>query len=68
MRLGVEEGSTPFSHDGELAHPYYYAVRLPREHLRLEVTSLLHAAMVRITPEADGDVHIVVRPNSDEHE
>ena len=68
LRLGVEEGSTPFSHDEELAHPHYYAVRLPREHLRLEVTALSHAAMVRITPETDGDVHIVVRPNSDERE
>ncbi len=68
LRLGVEEGSTPFSHDEERAHPHYYAVRLPREHLRLEVTALSHAAMVRITPETDGDVHIVVRPNSDERE
>ena len=68
LRLGVEEGSTPFSHDEEQAHPHYYAVRLPREHLRLEVTALSHAAMVRITPETDGDVHIVVRPNSDERE
>lgn len=68
VRLGVEEGSTPFSHDGELAHPYYYAVRLPREHLRMEVTALSHAALLRITPETDGDVHIVVRTNSDERE
>lgn len=68
LRLGVEEGSTPFSHDEERAHPHYYAVRLPREHLRLEVTALSHAAMVRITPETEGDVHIVVRPNSDERE
>ena len=68
LRLGVEEGSTPFSHDEERSHPHYYAVRLPREHLRLEVTALSHAAMVRITPETDGDVHIVVRPNSDERE
>ncbi len=68
VRLGVEEGSTPFSHAGEQSHPHYYAVRLPRERLRMEVTALSHAAMLRITPEADGDVHIVIRPNSDERE
>ncbi len=68
VRLGVEEGATPFTHDREQAHPHCYAVDLPRERLRMEITALSHAALLRVTPEADGDVHIIVRPNSDECE
>lgn len=68
MRLGVEEGATPFSHAEEHAHPHCYAVRLPKERLSMEVTALSHAALLRITPEVDGEVHLLVRPNSDEHE
>ena len=68
VRLGVEEGATPFDHADELSHPHYYGVRLPRERLRVELTALSHAALLRITPEVDGEVHIVVRPNSDERE
>lgn len=68
VRLGVEEGATPFTHAREQAHPHAYAVDLPKERLRVEVTALSHAALLRITPEVEGDVHIVVRPNSDEHE
>lgn len=68
VRLGVEEGSTPFSHSQEQAHPHCYAVELPKERLRMEVTALSHSALLRITPEVDGEVHIVVRPNSDERE
>lgn len=68
VRLGVEEGGTPFSHARERSHPHSYAVELPKERLRVEVTALSHSALLRITPETDGDVHIVVRPNSDERE
>ena len=68
VRLGVEEGASPFCHAEEQAHPHYYAVRLPHERLRIEVTALSHAALLRVTPEVDGEVHIIVRPNSDERE
>ncbi len=68
LRLKPEERATRFSHDAEISHPHYYAVRLPDEHLRLELTGSSHAAMLRITPEKDGPVHIVINHNSDEGE
>ena len=68
LRLAPEERATPFSHSEEISHPHYYAVNLPKEHLKVELTGASHAAMLRITPEKDGPVHIVVNHNSDEHE
>ena len=68
LRLKPEERATPFSHQAEISHPHYYAVRLPQEHLKIEVTGLSHTAIFRITPEQDGPVHIVLNHNSDEGE
>ena len=68
LRLKPEERATPFSHDEEISHPHYYAVRLPNEHLTLELTATSHTAIFRITPEQDGPVHIVLNHNSDEGE
>lgn len=68
LRLKPEERATPFSHDEEISHPHYYAVRLPDEHLKLELTATSHTAIFRITPEQDGPVHIVLNHNSDEGE
>ena len=68
LRLKPEERATRFSHAEEISHPHYYAVRLPDEHLKVELTGASHAAMLRITPEQDGLVHIVVNHNSDEKE
>jgi predicted alpha-1,2-mannosidase len=68
LRLKPEERATRFSHSQEVSHPHYYAVRLPDEGLRVELTGSSHAAMLRITPEKDGPVHIIVNHNSDEGE
>ena len=68
LRTKPVERATRFSHQAEISHPHYYAVRLPDEHLRVEMTGSSHAAMLRITPEQDGPVHIVVNHNSDEGE
>ena len=68
LRLRPEERATPFSHSEEVSHPHYYAVRLPNEHLKLELTATSHTAIFRITPEQDGPVHIVLNHNSDEGE
>ncbi|WP_091841318.1 GH92 family glycosyl hydrolase [Prevotella sp. ne3005] len=68
LRLRPEERATPFSHSEEVSHPHYYAVRLPDEHLKLELTATSHTAIFRITPEQDGPVHIVLNHNSDEGE
>ena len=68
LRLRPEERATPFYHQEEISHPHYYAVRLPQEHLKLELTGCSHTAIFRITPEQDGPVHIVLNHNSDEGE
>ncbi|MCR4602434.1 MAG: GH92 family glycosyl hydrolase [Prevotella sp.] len=68
-RNGDHSGKgTPFCHDEEISHPYYYAVNLPEEQLQLELTALSHGAILRITPQDDGPVSIVVSANSDEQE
>ena len=59
---------TRFSHDDETSHPFYYSVNLPDERLRVELTALSHAAIIRLTPTADGPVFITVTANSDEGE
>ncbi len=63
-----EPYSTFFSHSGETSHPYYYAVTLPHEQLRLELTGLSHTALLRVTPLKDGPFTITVEANSDEQE
>ena len=68
LRLKPEERATPFSHSDEISHPHYYAVRLPQEHLKIEMTGTSHTAIFRITPEQDGPLHIVLNNNSDEKE
>ena len=68
LRLKPEERATRFSHNHETSHPYYYAVDLPDEQLRAELTGLSHAAALRITPAADRRVHLVINHNSDEGE
>ena len=68
LRLKPEERATRFSHSEEISHPHYYAVRLPNEHLKIELTATSHTAIFRITPEQDGPVHIVLNHNSDEGE
>ena len=54
---------TPFGHEDEVSHPYYYAVTLPKEQLRMELTALSHAAILRVTPQEDGPLSIIVRAN-----
>ena len=68
LRTIPTERATRFSHDDEISHPHYYSVRLPDEHLKLELTGSSHSAMLRITPERDELIHIVVNHNSDEKE
>ena len=68
LRLRSEERATLFTHADEISHPHYYAVRLPHEHLKIELTGSSHTAIFRITPEQDGPVHIVLNHNSDKGE
>ena len=66
LRTKPTERATRYSHSEEESHPHYYAVNLPDEHLRVEMTASSHAAIFRITPESDGPLHIVINHNSDE--
>ena len=68
LRLHPEQRATRFSHSEEISHPHYYAVRLPDERLQVELTGASHAAMMRIIPEQDQLVHVIVNHNSDEGE
>lgn len=68
LRLQPEERATRFSHDKEWSHPHYYAVRLDDEHLLAELTADSHASLLRVTPDTDEMVHIVINPNSDEEQ
>ena len=68
LRTAPEKRATRFSHDDEVSHPHYYAVNLPDEHLRVELTASAHGAIMRITPDHDQQVHIVMQTNSDEGE
>lgn len=68
LRLQPEERATRFSHDKEISHPHYYAVHLDDEHLLAELTADSHAALLRVTPDDDELVHIVINPNSDEEQ
>ena len=66
LRLSPEERATAYDHSLESAHPHYYSVVLPDEHLQAEMTATSHCAVFRITPGQDGDIHIVLNHNSDE--
>lgn len=68
LRLQPEERATRFSHDEEESHPYYYGVRLPDEHLKVELTGDSHAGILQVTPDKDETIYVVVNPNSDEGE
>lgn len=68
LRLQPEERATRFSHDKEISHPHYYAVHLDDEHLLAELTADSHASLLRVTPDDDELVHIVINPNSDEEQ
>lgn len=65
LRLTEGERATRFHHEDEVAHPYYYAIRLPDEQLTAEMTATTRGAIFRFTPENNGTMHIVVCPNSD---
>ena len=68
LRTQPKARATRFSHSDEVSHPDYYSVRLPDEHLLIELTASSHGAILRITPDRDQLVHVLLNPNSDEGE
>ena len=65
---GKRKQGTPFSHDMEQSHPYYYSLYMPEENLRMELTALSHTAILRITPTVDQPVCSTITSNSDEQQ
>jgi len=61
-----EDLSTIYTHDWEVSHPHFYSVYLPQEGLTAEITATSHGSILRILPNADGPVQVVLSPNSDE--
>lgn len=60
--------ASSFTHAREISRPDYYAVYLDKYKINAEVTATCRAAMMRFTPDASGDMYIVMEPNSDEGE
>ena len=68
LRTSPEKRATRFSPSDVVSHPHYFAANLPDEHLRMELTASAHGAIMHVTPEEDGPVHLILQPNSDEGE
>ncbi len=68
LKLKAEDRAIAFNHKDEISHPYYYALYLPSQGLMTEMTARSHSAIFRFTSYQTGQMHIVVEPNSDEHE
>ena len=66
LRLQPDQRATAFSHQDEVSHPHYYGVQLKDEHLKAEMTALSHTSMLRVTPDKDELVHLVIQPNNDD--
>lgn len=60
--------ASSFSHAHETSRPDYYSVYLDKYKLKAEVTAISRAAIMRFTPDASGEMYIVMEPNSDEGE
>lgn len=66
LRCGAETRATRFSHEDEVATPAYYAISLPDEGIRAELTARSRTAIFRFTYQKAGKAYLVVSPNSDE--
>ncbi len=65
-RLQPAQRATAFSRQDEVSHPHYYGVQLKDEHLKAEMTALSHTSILRVTPDKDELVHLVIQPNNDD--
>jgi len=63
--LPQERGSA-FSHNREIASPYYYSVKLDDYAIQAEMTATKRSGLFKFTFEEGGESHIVINPNSDE--
>lgn len=63
--LTPESRAVAFSHADEISTPAYYAVELPSECLKAEMTGRSRSAIFRFTYHKEGMAYLVVNPNSD---
>ncbi len=68
LRTLPEKRATAFTHEDEIATPAYYAVSLPEENVRVEMTGTKRCAIFRMVYTEEGKAYLVVNPNSDEGE
>lgn len=68
LRTSPTARATRFSHADEVATPACYAVSLPDEGIRAEMTGRSRSAIFRFTYGQAGKAYLVVNPNSDEGE
>lgn len=61
-----EKWASRFSHDTEIASPYYYSVLLDDYEIKAEMTGTSRTAIFRFTYRQSGMAYLVVTPNSDE--
>lgn len=66
LKVGAEDRASLFSHENEIAKPYYYAVRLEDYGIYAELTSAAKSGYLKFTYPASKDSHIIIdNPRSD---
>ncbi|MBC8084141.1 MAG: glycoside hydrolase family 92 protein, partial [Hymenobacter sp.] len=55
----------PFAHANESSGPHYYAVTLPAQHLKVELTGTARCGMLQFTLTQADSLYLLVLPNSD---
>lgn len=55
-----------YTHDGEIATPAYYKVKLPNYNLQAELTSTLRSGVLKITALKADSIYLLITPNSDQ--
>lgn len=60
-----KEYQAPFSHKDEISTPYYYRVILQKYDVTTELTATKHCGMMRFTDAKNGDLYVLITPNSD---
>jgi predicted alpha-1,2-mannosidase len=69
LRTAPTARAVAFSHADEQQHPYFYAVNLPSQHIRAELTGTIHAGFLRFhfvpgTPGHFAQARVIVNLNS----
>ena len=60
LKILPEERGSSYSHDGEIAKPHYYSVKLDDYGIRMEITATSRAGYLRFTYPESQQAHIVI--------